>query len=135
MINSDCYGGLTFLPSVDKRITVDEILTPELIRFEVRSLKPGIEDFFDESKDWGMTAEELVPKSHYKRKFGFLPPWETLSEGQVFLYGAFKVVGDEAKPNRFKMATGQAQTKRIDNLEAFKNRVKRVYSDLLTRRR
>jgi hypothetical protein len=33
------------------------------------------------------------------------------------------------------VATDQLKMKRIDNLETFKDRVKRVYSDLLTRRR
>ncbi len=117
-----------------RRITIDEVLAPDLIRFEVCLLRANAETFFDDAKDWELRSEELVHRRFYKKTLGLTKPWKELAEGQVFLIGAFEPIGDVDEPERFKVVVGKNNLRRIDNLKAFKDRVKRVYSDLLTRR-
>ena len=116
------------------RITVDEILSDALIRFETCTLKKDTVEFFDEVVNWGEKKDVLVKRSQYRRKLDLPYPWEEFEEGQVFLSGAFEVVCVEGKPDHFRVSPGKNGFVRIDNLRKFKDKLKRVYSDLLTRR-
>ena len=119
-------------PSV-KRITVDEQLADDLIRFEVCSLKEQGE-FFYSVESWGEKKHELIHKSDYKRKLHLTQPWNTLKESQVFLVGEFEVVGDPANPDSFKTSLGKRKSIRIDDKRKFKDNVKETYFKLLKRR-
>ena len=115
-----------------KRITVDEKLADDLFRFEVCTLKPGVKKFFDERGIWGDQQENLVRKRSYKRKLGIPQSWNTLKEGQVFLFGEFEIVGKRSEPEYFKISPGRKEFIRIDNKRKFRDKTKRTYSDLLT---
>ena len=116
------------------RITVDEILSDALIRFETCTLKKDTVEFFDEVVNWGEKKDVLVKRSQYRRKLDLPYPWEEFEEGQVFLSGAFEVVCVEGEPDYFRVSPGKNGFVRLDNLRKFKDKLKRVYSDLLTRR-
>ena len=90
--------------------------------------------FYDEVKNWDNPTETLVHKRQYKRKLHLTQPWNELKEGQVFLTGEFEVIGEKVEPEYFKTSPGQNNSLRIDNLRKFRDKVKRIYSDLLTRR-
>jgi hypothetical protein len=121
-----------------RRITVDERLAEDLIRLGVCPLADGVEFFFDRSADWGEEAEEYVGPDDYADVLGLSSaegrPWETLSEGQVFLSGEFAVVGERGAPKYFQVSRGQAGFLRIDNLRPFRGDAQRTYSELLRRR-
>ena len=116
------------------RITVDEILSSSLIRFETCTLNKDVEQFFDEVENWSSKKEALVKRSQFKRKLNLPYPWAEFEEGQVFLAGEFEVVRIDGEPDHFIVSSGKNSFIRIDNLRRFKDKLKRVYSDLLTRR-
>lgn len=125
-----------------RRITVDERLADDLIRLLVCPLAEGVEVFLDREEDWADEHEVLIHPETYAQELGIPSaqepeeedwPWEALKEGQVFLSGEFEIVGDPRTPKYFKVSPGQKQFVRVDNLEEFKEDVKRIYSDLLTR--
>jgi len=121
-----------------RRITVDEKLSDDLFRFVFCSLKEGIKKFTDRDDEWQEEQEKLVhPRNYsrilYIRKFE-APAWETLKEGQVYLSGEFKVIGDRTAPEYFKVSPGRREFLRIDNLEIIDEGVKSLYSDILERR-
>ena len=117
------------------RVTVDEILSVNLIRFETCALKKRVSEFFDEVESWGTKKELLINKNHYESKLNLSMPWEELKEGQVFIAGEFEVItNDKNEAEFFKVSPGKSNFLRIDNVSKFKDQVKRVYSDLLTRR-
>jgi hypothetical protein len=121
-----------------RRITVDERLAEDLIRLGVCPLAEGVEFFFDRSADWGDEAEEYVGPGDYADVLGLSSgedrPWESFSEGQVFLSGEFEVVGERRAPKYFQVSRGQAEFLRIDNLRPFRGDAQRTYSELLRRR-
>jgi len=116
-----------------KRITVDEQLAEDLIRFEICSLNEGVEKFFDRVGIWGERKEELIRRTAYSRKLGIPLLWDTLKEGQVFLLGEFEIIGERTKPKHFKVSPGRKEFIRIDGLRKFRDKIKHTYSDLLAR--
>lgn len=121
-----------------RRITVDEKLSDDLFRFLFCWLKEGTKKFKDRVDEWAEEQERLVHPRNYSRilytKKAKAPAWETLKEGQVYLSGEFKVVGDQTKPEYFKVSPGRREFLRIDNLEIIDEGVRSLYSDVLNRR-
>jgi hypothetical protein len=120
-----------------RRITVDEKLSDGLFRFVFCSLKEGIERFSDQSDKWQKEQEKLVNPTNYSRTLGVkkskAPAWEALQEGQVYLSGEFKIIGDPKNPEGFKVSPGPRNFLRIDELEIVDEAVKSLYSDVLGR--
>jgi len=120
-----------------RRITVDEKLSDDLFRFVFCSLREDIKQFTDRDDEWQEEREKLVHPQDYSRildvKKSEAPAWETLKEGQVYLSGEFKVIGDQTKPEYFKVSPGRKQFLRIDNLGIIGEGVKALYSDVLRR--
>jgi len=118
-----------------RRITVDEKLSDDLFRFVFCSLREGIKKFTDRDDEWQEEREELVHPQNYSRilyvKKSEAPAWETLKEGQVYLSGEFEVIGDQTKPEYFKVSPGRREFLRIDNLEIIDEGLKSLYSDVL----
>ena len=126
-------------PRVVLRITVDEKIDTDLIRFVICPLKRGLEIFTDMDKQWEDEDQKLVSAQDYEeilQEWGVKDPndlpWETLEEGQVYLSGMFEVVGKKKSPEHFKVNPRKKAFMRIDNLEEFfREEVKYLYSDAL----
>jgi hypothetical protein len=120
-----------------RRITVDEKLSPDLYRFVICFLREGLEKFTDLDDEWQKERPKLVNPQNYSQalyaKKSEAPAWETLKEGQVFLSGEFEVVGDPAKPERFKINPGQRKFMQVDKLALIDDGVRALYSDVLGR--
>ena len=118
-----------------RRITVDEKLSDDLFRFVFCSLGEVIKKFTDRADEWQEEREKLVHPRNYSRilyvKKSEAPAWETLKEGQVYLSGEFEVIGDQTKPEYFKVSPGRRHFLRIDNLGMIDEGVKSLYSDVL----
>ena len=118
-----------------RRITVDEKLSDGLFRFVFCQLTEGIKQFTDRDDEWQEEREKLVHPQDYSRildvKKSEAPVWETLQEGQVYLSGEFKVIGDQTKPECFEVNPGRRKFLRIDNLDMIDEGVKSLYSDVL----
>jgi hypothetical protein len=118
-----------------RRITVDEKLDDNLFRFVFCSLREGIKQFTDRDDEWREEREKLVHPQDYSRaldvKKSEAPVWETLQEGQVYLSGEFKVIGDQTNPECFEVSRGRKNFLRIDNLDMINEGVKSLYSDVL----
>lgn len=118
-----------------RRITVDEKLSDDLFRFVVCWLKEGIKRFTDLDVEWQEEEEKLVNSRNYSRilyvRKAEAPDWETLKEGQVYLSGEFKVMGDQTAPEYFEVSPGRREFLRIDNLEIIDEGVRSLYSDVL----
>jgi len=114
---------------------VDEKLSDDLFRFVFCSLREGTSKFTDRDDEWQEEQEKLVHPQDYSRilqvKKSEAPAWETLQEGQVYLSGEFEVVGDQTKPEYFKVSPGRRHFLRIDNLDIIDEGVKALYSDVL----
>lgn len=117
-----------------RRITVDEKLSDDLFRFVVCWLKEGIKRFTDLDYEWQEEQEKLVNPRNYSRilyvKKSEAPAWETLKDGQVYLSGEFKVMGDQTAPEYFKVSPRRREFLRIDNLEIIDEGVRTLYSDV-----
>jgi len=118
-----------------RRITVDEKLSENLFRFVFCSLREGIKQFTDRDDEWEEEREKLVHPNDYSRTLGVkkaeAPTWEILQEGQVYLSGEFKVIGDQTNPECFEVSPGRRKFLRIDNLDMINEGVKSLYSDVL----
>lgn len=118
-----------------RRITVDEKLSDDLFRFLWCWLKEGTKKIKGRVDEWQEEQEKWVNHQNYSRvlytKKIKAPAWETLKEGQVYLSGEFKVVGDRTKPKYFEVSPGQKEFLRIDNLELIDEGVESLYSDVL----
>lgn len=118
-----------------RRITVDEKLSDDLFRFVFCSLRESIEKFTDRDDEWQEERERLVHPRNYSRilyvEKSEAPAWETLQEGQVYLSGEFEVIGDQTKPDYFKVSPGRRKFLRIDKLDIIDEGVKSLYSDVL----
>lgn len=116
------------------RVTVDNILADDVIRFEFCLLKPGVTAFLYDLDVWGEGYEVIAHGETYDQDLGFPLSWDTLESGQVFLYGEFRVEGDGASPTRFLYTPGNDEFLRIDLLQGFRDEIRRTYSQLLGRR-
>jgi hypothetical protein len=114
---------------------VDEKLSDDLFRFVFCPLREGIKQFTDRDDEWEEEREKLVHPDDYSRvldvKKSVAPVWGTLQEGQVYLSGEFKVIGDKTKPEYFEVSPGRRNFLRIDNLDMINEGVKSLYSDVL----
>jgi hypothetical protein len=114
---------------------VDEKLSDGLFRFVFCPLREGIKQFTDRDDEWQEEREKSVHPKDYSRVLGVkkpeAPAWETLQEGQVYLSGEFKIIGNKAKPEYFEVSPGRKQFLRIDNLGMINEGVKALYSDVL----
>jgi hypothetical protein len=114
-----------------RRITIDEKLSDNLIRALASPLAPGVEEFGDDTKDWGEEEDFLIRPDDYVDRLGIplsekqIWPWSDLREGRVFLSGRFEASGDQPKPERFRITRGPERFMRIDG--AIKEQVKRLY--------
>jgi len=118
-----------------RRITVDEKLSDDLFRFVFCHLTECTKQFTDRDDEWQEERGKLVHPQDYSRildvKKSEAPDWETLQEGQVYLSGEFKVIGDQTKPGCFEVSPGRRKFFRIDNLDVIDEGVKSLYSDVL----
>lgn len=77
------------------RITVNEILSSNLIRFETCIL---IKDDTEENcAFWSDRKEMLVGRNQYEDKLHLFTPWDELKEGQVFLRGEVEAIVNDEK--------------------------------------
>ena len=120
-----------------QRITIDEKLSEDLIRVLISPLKKGIKKFRDQMEYWEKEKEELVKPDSFAKKMG-IPfsekknfKWQNLREGQVFLSGAFDVVGIKKPPGMFEVNPKRKEFLSIDALA--KNDIKKLYFKVLGR--
>jgi hypothetical protein len=71
------FPGVFTMPVI-QRITVDEILSEDLIRFEVCDLKDDVENFLYEIDVWKKDKELMVNGETYEFELGIPYPWETI---------------------------------------------------------
>jgi hypothetical protein len=116
------------------RITIDNVLAEDLIRFEFCFLKKEVKDFLYELDVWEDGFEVVASGDTYDIEVGIPLSWDTLNPGQVFLFGAFEVIGDEEDPEKFIYKPKNEELFRIDNIHRYRNKIRQIYSDLLTRR-
>lgn len=125
-----------------RRITIDEKMGERLIRVLVCNLAGGVQEFSDELEEWGEEKDALMRPQTYAKILGLPPgeeyqeqyPWDSLSEGQVFLSGEFEVVDDPQAQPKFRVSPGRKEFVRIDQIKFFRERLKRQYSKLLQRK-
>lgn len=121
--------------TIVRRITVDEKLSDDLFRFLICPLKKDVEKFHDESDYWQGEGVKLVNPKNYAKILGVnepeAPKWEELKEGQVYLSGEFDRVNGKTEPILFRVSRGRRKFLRIDNLEAFDEDLRSLYSDAL----
>ena len=120
-----------------QRITIDEKLSEDLIRVLISPLRGRIKKFRDQMEYWEEEKEELVSPDSFAKKMG-IPfsekkkwKWENLREGQVFLSGAFDVVGIKKSPGMFEVNPKRKEFLSIDALA--KNDIKKLYFKVLGR--
>ncbi len=113
------------------RITVDEKLSEDYIRLLVSPLDSGVKDFSDEKDNWGRETIMFVQSENYAQimkipaKFSKKILWSDLWEGQVFLAGRFRIVGNKKTPVKFRVDSKQQNFLSI--YELAKKQMKRIY--------
>lgn len=125
-----------------RRITVDEKMGERLVRVLICSLADGVQEFSDQLEDWGEEKDALMRPQTYAQTLGLPPgeqyqklyPWDSLSEGQVFLSGEFEASDDPQAPTKFRVSPGRKEFVRIDQIKLFREDLKRQYSKLLQRK-
>lgn len=115
------------------RVTVDNILADDVIRFEFCLLNPNVTTFLYQLDVWGEGYEVIAHGETYDQDLGFPLSWDTLAGGQVFLYGEFRIEGDPARPKQFIYTPGNDEFLRIDLLQGFRDEIRRTYSRILGR--
>lgn len=115
------------------RITVDDIIAEDLIRFEFCLLNDDVDEFLYELDAWGEGYDVLAQAYTYEQELGIPLSWDTLRRGQVFLYGEFEVVGDKRAPEKFRRKPDNEEFLRIDDIPSFEDAIRRTYSELLKR--
>jgi hypothetical protein len=117
------------------RITMDERISENLFRFLICQLKEDITKFIDHLDAWTEEKERIVNPTNYTRTLHIqkreAPIWESLEEGQVYISGQFKPVGEPSKPNYFIIDPDTKNFLRIDNLPLIREGVVSLYSDVL----
>ena len=114
-----------------QRITVDEILADNLIRFEVCDLSDDVKSFLYEASVWKKDEGLVVRGETYEVELGIPYPWDVLEEGQVFLFGNFEVIGDRDKPKEFRVNREKHEFLRIDQIDDFRDQLRTLYSEVL----
>jgi hypothetical protein len=116
-----------------QRITVDEILAEDIIRFEVCDLKENVFEFLYEIDVWGRGWGVVVKGDAYEMELGLPHPWDQLEEGDVFLLGCFEVVEEEGVPVCFRVNSERRRFLKIDEYDGFRDYVRELYSSVLRR--
>ena len=121
--------------AIVNRITVDEKLSEGLFRFLICRLKEERITFKDRFNEWTEEKEKIVKPQNYYRTFktrkALAPPWNNLVEGQVYLSGQFKRVGDPKKTTQFTINPEKQNFMRIDNIPIIREGIQILYSDVL----
>ena len=118
-------------PPTVRRITIDEKLTPSLIRILVAKLKPGLKEFDDDPKYWNAEKDILVQPDSFQKTMGMTLsnaekwPWNKHYEGQTFLQGYFTLKPGAPGGPRF-LVNGARQNFRCIN-DMIKNPIKQLY--------
>jgi len=139
------------------RITVDEVLDDSLVRLLVAPLAAGVEEITDDDLAyWGTekavmaTADDVLEKLGLTRHRALVAGvvrhwagddnskstsrerfWQMLAEGQVYLFGRFKVTGKREDPKAIRVRRGPKDLLRIDRLTAVKDGAKALYAAAL----
>jgi hypothetical protein len=124
------FPGVFSVPVV-QRITVDEILAEDLIRFEVCDLKDDVEKFLFENDVWKKDKELMINGDIYELELGIPYPWDMLKESQVFLFGRFEVIGDREDPQRFEVNLEKHDFFEIGYMDGFRDQLRKLYSEVL----
>ena len=116
------------------RIAVDDILSDDIIRFEICILKKGTKEFLYDLDVWGDILELIAYQDTFEVEYGIPLSWGTLNSGQVFYYGAFEVIGEDSEnPESFRFKKDNEELVRIDVLDNYRQKIRELYSRLLTR--
>jgi hypothetical protein len=116
-----------------KRITVDELLTDDLIRFEICELREGLEYFSYEIGAWDRGTGVLVTEESYYLDVGLLYEWHNLEEGDVFLLGNFEPNEDKDVKGRFRVNPTKRSHIKIDQDDDYRDYLRALYSEALRR--
>ncbi len=116
-----------------KRITVDELLTDDLIRFEICKLREGLEFFSYEIDAWDRGTGVLVTEDSYYLDIGLLYEWHNLEEGDVFLLGNFEPNEDKEVKERFRVNPKKRGHLKIDQDDDYRDYLRALYSGALRR--
>lgn len=128
------------MSAIVRRITIDERLADDLIRVAICPLEQGVEAFLDREGDWGPERQSFIRPKDYVRKLGIPDPqdwpWESLSEGMVFLSGAFELVPkkrgeDKVELAYFQISKHRGRFERIDHLEVLRTSIHQLYAHAL----
>jgi hypothetical protein len=128
------------MSAVVRRITIDERLADDLIRVAICPLKNGVNAFLDREGDWGAERQSFIRPKDYVRKLGIPDPgdwpWESLSEGMVFLSGAFEFVpktrpDGEVELAYFQISKHRGRFERIDHLDVIRESIHQLYAHAL----
>lgn len=115
------------------RIAVDDVLSDDIIRFEICILKKGTREFLYDPDVWGDGFDLIAYQDTFEVEYGIPLSWGTLNSGQVFYYGAFEVVRDESNnPELFRYKKDNEALVRIDVLDNYRQKIRELYSRLLT---
>lgn len=124
--------------SLVRRITVDEKLADGLFRVLITALKDDMTEFNDDLLFWGEECERLIQPNNYHQILDMTKrnvhtwPWESLSEGQVFLQGRFRIKRNRRAKTLFVVDKRRRNFRRIDPM--IKEQIKKNYLDVLERR-
>jgi hypothetical protein len=119
--------------SLVQRITVDEIISEDLIRFEICDLKEGVPDFSYEIDVWERGYGLVVHGDAYGFELGIDYPWDLLEEGDVYLNGYFEVIIKNGEPVRFKVSPDKRRFLQINWYDGFNDYGRTLYSSVLRR--
>ncbi len=128
------------MSAIVRRITIDERLAEDLIRVAICPLAKNVRAFLDRAGDWGPERESFIHPKDYVRKLGItdaeLWPWESLTEGQVFLSGNFELVPKKRVDGSielgyFQIRRDQRRFERIDQLDAIRTSIHQLYAHAL----
>lgn len=137
-----------------RRISIDERLDGDLMKFGIAKLLPGHTDLGEDDLDgWSEEQVRLVRPATFLRSFGlkrghselqalvaelpFGPEesdpvgsfWRSLEEGQVYLAGEIEVLGPgRSQIEGIRTKTGAHTVVRIDRIPVIKNKHKKLYS-------
>jgi hypothetical protein len=114
-----------------QRITVDERLADDMIRFEICELREGVEKFAYEIDVWERGIGLIVNEDAYGFDLGIPYPWDNLEEGDVFLIGGFEPVDDEDETDRYRVNPSIRGVLKIDHLDEYRDYLRALYSDVL----
>jgi hypothetical protein len=114
-----------------KRITVDEILAEDLVRFEVCDLKEDVRTFLYEIDVWERGKIYVSYGETYQIELDIPYNWNMLEEGNVFISGTFRIIGDRDDPEKFRVNKKYLEFIKIDHLDTYRDYVRELYTKAL----